>query len=166
MYLHQKAICICMVLLKLYSFQHLNVNLHTLISLSLSFHSRATTKKNRVALVALYLCIWGEAANVRFLPEGICYIYHQVSFLGFLILSSWLCWSFFLCSFKDCDEMLLRRPSTSSLLNEHCSFSPLIVYVPQFTICMRLILLQNNHFRKIRRVLYTDLSIDSSQMCP
>ncbi|MCO5597147.1 hypothetical protein L7F22_051222 [Adiantum nelumboides] len=26
--------------------------------------------------VALYLCIWGEAANVRFLPECICYLFH------------------------------------------------------------------------------------------
>ncbi|KAF0690404.1 Aste57867_18239 [Aphanomyces stellatus] len=26
----------------------------------------------------LYLCIWGEAANVRHMPECICYLYHQL----------------------------------------------------------------------------------------
>ncbi|KAH7440721.1 hypothetical protein KP509_03G007700 [Ceratopteris richardii] len=28
---------------------------------------------------ALYLCIWGEAANVRLLPECICYLFHTLS---------------------------------------------------------------------------------------
>lgn len=27
---------------------------------------------------ALYLLLWGEAANVRFLPECLCYLFHQV----------------------------------------------------------------------------------------
>jgi len=34
-----------------------------------------------VILVSLYFLIWGEAANVRFLPECICYIFHHVSLL-------------------------------------------------------------------------------------
>ncbi|RHY49564.1 hypothetical protein DYB34_004832 [Aphanomyces astaci] len=29
----------------------------------------------------LYLCIWGEAANVRHMPECICYLYHQMMLL-------------------------------------------------------------------------------------
>ncbi|KAH7433760.1 hypothetical protein KP509_07G084800 [Ceratopteris richardii] len=29
--------------------------------------------------VALYLCIWGEAANVRFLPECICFLFHNLA---------------------------------------------------------------------------------------
>eukprot|EP00250_Pteridium_aquilinum_P008090 c17661_g1_i2 orf=354-6008(+) len=37
------------------------------------------SKEDRVALMSLYLLIWGEAANVRFLPEGICYIYHKMA---------------------------------------------------------------------------------------
>jgi len=28
--------------------------------------------------MGLYLLIWGEAANLRFLPECLCYIYHHV----------------------------------------------------------------------------------------
>jgi hypothetical protein len=32
-------------------------------------------------LTALYLLIWGEAANLRFLPECLCYIFHHVMFL-------------------------------------------------------------------------------------
>lgn len=31
--------------------------------------------------MGLYLLIWGEAANVRFMPECLCYIFHNVSFL-------------------------------------------------------------------------------------
>ena len=31
--------------------------------------------------VALYLLIWGEASNVRFMPECLCYIFHNVSIL-------------------------------------------------------------------------------------
>lgn len=37
-------------------------------------------KEAKIALVSLYLLIWGEAANVRFLPEGICYIFHNMAF--------------------------------------------------------------------------------------
>lgn len=29
--------------------------------------------------MGLYLLIWGEAANVRFMPECLCYIFHNVS---------------------------------------------------------------------------------------
>lgn len=32
--------------------------------------------------ISLYLLIWGEASNVRFMPECICYIFHHVSFLS------------------------------------------------------------------------------------
>lgn len=28
--------------------------------------------------IALYLLIWGEASNIRFMPECICYIFHKV----------------------------------------------------------------------------------------
>ncbi|KAF0682346.1 Aste57867_25529 [Aphanomyces stellatus] len=28
--------------------------------------------------ILLYLCIWGEAANLRHMPECLCYIYHQM----------------------------------------------------------------------------------------
>ncbi|KAL6584462.1 Callose synthase 10 [Orobanche minor] len=38
----------------------------------------AINKDRKLFLVSLYLCIWGEAANVRFLPECICYIFHHV----------------------------------------------------------------------------------------
>eukprot|EP00250_Pteridium_aquilinum_P008089 c17661_g1_i1 orf=354-4031(+) len=37
------------------------------------------SKEDRVALMSLYLLIWGEAANVRFLPECICYIFHKMA---------------------------------------------------------------------------------------
>jgi callose synthase len=29
--------------------------------------------------MGLYLLIWGEAANLRFMPECLCYIYHHMA---------------------------------------------------------------------------------------
>nr|CAB3497257.1 unnamed protein product [Digitaria exilis] len=37
------------------------------------------TKEKKLLYVCLYYLMWGEAANVRFLPEGLCYIFHHVS---------------------------------------------------------------------------------------
>ncbi|CAL9079246.1 unnamed protein product [Musa textilis] len=39
----------------------------------------ALNKNRKVILVSLYYLIWGEAANVRFLPECICYIFHHMA---------------------------------------------------------------------------------------
>ncbi|KAL3374430.1 hypothetical protein AABB24_006090 [Solanum stoloniferum] len=39
----------------------------------------AINRDRKLFLVALYFCIWGEAANVRFLPECICYIFHHMA---------------------------------------------------------------------------------------
>lgn len=47
----------------------------------------AINRDRKLILVSLYFLIWGEAANVRFLPECICYIFHHVSI--------WLCSSNF-----------------------------------------------------------------------
>ncbi|XP_075514445.1 callose synthase 10-like isoform X2 [Primulina tabacum] len=39
----------------------------------------AINKDRKLFLISLYFCIWGEAANVRFLPECICYIFHHMA---------------------------------------------------------------------------------------
>eukprot|EP01018_Ginkgo_biloba_P028898 Gb_01752 [translate_table: standard] len=39
----------------------------------------ALRKEKMLILVSLYFLIWGEAANVRFLPECICYIFHHMA---------------------------------------------------------------------------------------
>ncbi|KAL8142008.1 hypothetical protein V2J09_015040 [Rumex salicifolius] len=39
----------------------------------------ATTRDRKLFLVSLYFLIWGEAANVRFLPECLCYIFHHMA---------------------------------------------------------------------------------------
>ncbi|PPS12675.1 hypothetical protein GOBAR_AA07956 [Gossypium barbadense] len=39
----------------------------------------AINKDRKLFLVSLYFLIWGEAANVRFLPECICYIFHHMA---------------------------------------------------------------------------------------
>jgi callose synthase len=33
----------------------------------------------KLLYIGLYLLIWGEAANLRFMPECLCYIFHHVS---------------------------------------------------------------------------------------
>lgn len=35
-------------------------------------------QQRKLLYMALYLLIWGEAANLRFMPECLCYIYHHV----------------------------------------------------------------------------------------
>lgn len=35
-------------------------------------------QQRKLLYIGLYLLIWGEAANLRFLPECLCYIYHHV----------------------------------------------------------------------------------------
>lgn len=35
-------------------------------------------KQHQLLLIGLYLLIWGEAANLRFTPECLCYIFHHV----------------------------------------------------------------------------------------
>nr|GEV05479.1 callose synthase 10 [Tanacetum cinerariifolium] len=40
---------------------------------------QAINKDRKLFLVSLYFLIWGEAANVRFLPECICYLFHHMA---------------------------------------------------------------------------------------
>ncbi|OAY48210.2 callose synthase 10 [Manihot esculenta] len=39
----------------------------------------AINRDRKLFLVSLYFLIWGEAANIRFLPECICYIFHHMA---------------------------------------------------------------------------------------
>jgi len=47
------------------------------------FNNRYSDGQDRQQLeliyIALYLLIWGEASNIRFMPECLCYIFHHVS---------------------------------------------------------------------------------------
>ncbi|MCO5610096.1 hypothetical protein L7F22_064331 [Adiantum nelumboides] len=43
------------------------------------FYLSNADKQTKLLLASLYLLIWGEAANVRFLPECLCYIFHQMA---------------------------------------------------------------------------------------
>ncbi|KAG9136289.1 hypothetical protein Leryth_003883 [Lithospermum erythrorhizon] len=38
----------------------------------------SVSKEKKLLFVSLYFLIWGEAANVRFLPECLCYIFHHM----------------------------------------------------------------------------------------
>ncbi|XP_035541393.1 callose synthase 2 isoform X2 [Juglans regia] len=37
-------------------------------------------QQRKLLYMCLYLLIWGEAANLRFMPECLCYIYHHMAF--------------------------------------------------------------------------------------
>ncbi|KAI4322673.1 hypothetical protein L6164_022344 [Bauhinia variegata] len=39
----------------------------------------ASDQRRELLYVSLYLLIWGEAANLRFIPECICYIFHNMA---------------------------------------------------------------------------------------
>ncbi|KAH7332248.1 hypothetical protein KP509_20G078000 [Ceratopteris richardii] len=45
-------------------------------------------KQTKLLLASLYLLVWGEAANVRFLPECLCYIFHRMADELLTILNS------------------------------------------------------------------------------
>ena len=53
----------------------------TILLCLFGMESRASNPQKQLCLTALYLLIWGEAANVRFLPECLCYIFHHVSYI-------------------------------------------------------------------------------------
>jgi hypothetical protein len=56
-----------------------------LVKLKLFSHFRiprgTSTQQPELLYIGLYLLIWGEASNVRLMPECLCYIFHHVSAL-------------------------------------------------------------------------------------
>ncbi|KAK8557707.1 hypothetical protein V6N12_009933 [Hibiscus sabdariffa] len=42
-------------------------------------YSEAEQRQRHLIYIALYLLIWGEASNIRFMPECICYIFHKMA---------------------------------------------------------------------------------------
>lgn len=45
----------------------------------------------KILYIGLYLLIWGEAANLRFMPECLCYIFHHVSWVSLPFLGLIFC---------------------------------------------------------------------------
>lgn len=46
---------------------------------SLLFASAPNRQQLKLLYIGLYLLIWGEASNIRFMPECICYIFHYMA---------------------------------------------------------------------------------------
>ncbi|GMJ00719.1 glucan synthase-like 7, callose synthase 7, Arabidopsis thaliana glucan synthase-like 7 [Hibiscus trionum] len=42
-------------------------------------YPEAEKQRRHLIYIALYLLIWGEASNIRFMPECICYIFHKMA---------------------------------------------------------------------------------------
>lgn len=65
----------------------------------------AVSKEKKLLFLSLYFLIWGEAANIRFLPECLCYIFHHMG--------------------RELDEILrqqIARPANSCLSENGVSF--------------------------------------------
>ncbi|PKA65497.1 Callose synthase 4 [Apostasia shenzhenica] len=43
-------------------------------------HDKQEAQQRKILYMCLYLLIWGEAANVRFMPECLCYIFHNMAY--------------------------------------------------------------------------------------
>ncbi|EPS63966.1 hypothetical protein M569_10816, partial [Genlisea aurea] len=41
---------------------------------------KAEVQQRKILYMGLYLLIWGEAANIRFIPECLCYIFHNMAY--------------------------------------------------------------------------------------
>ncbi|KAL3572626.1 hypothetical protein D5086_026530 [Populus alba] len=46
---------------------------------NIKFPEKSDTQQQMLIYIALYLLIWGEASNIRFMPECICYIFHKMA---------------------------------------------------------------------------------------
>ena len=66
--------------------------------------------------MGLYLLIWGEAANVRFMPECLCYIFHNVSFFFIFIFFFIYLFIFFFIFCRVYDLFLLLNTVPENLL--------------------------------------------------
>nr|GMC70334.1 callose synthase 7-like [Ipomoea batatas] len=47
-------------------------------SSNLKFPPGCNRQQLELVYIGLYLLIWGEASNIRFMPECLCYIFHNV----------------------------------------------------------------------------------------
>nr|KAJ0227390.1 hypothetical protein LSAT_V11C100026950 [Lactuca sativa] len=50
----------------------------TYLNIPLMWSNSDINKEKKILFLSLYFLIWGEAANVRFLPECLCYIFHRM----------------------------------------------------------------------------------------
>ncbi|XP_006649287.1 callose synthase 9 [Oryza brachyantha] len=73
-------------------------------------NTESLTKEKKLLYVCLYYLIWGEASNVRFLPEGLCYIFHHLA--------------------RELEEIMRKptaEPAKSCILNDSVSFLDQII---------------------------------------
>lgn len=71
----------------------------------------AVSKEKKLLYISLYFLIWGEAANVRFLPECLCYIFHHMG--------------------RELDEILrqqIAQPANSCTSENGVSFLDQVIY--------------------------------------
>lgn len=69
-------------------------------------------QQRKILYLGLYLLIWGEAANIRFMPECLCYIFHNVWYT-FLIIT--------FCGKARCNKVYTLWHAIFDLLRWHMS---------------------------------------------
>ncbi|MQL77132.1 hypothetical protein Taro_009521, partial [Colocasia esculenta] len=52
---------------------------------NIKFPGNSWSQQLDLLYIGLYFLIWGEASNIRFMPECICYIFHNVSSISSLL---------------------------------------------------------------------------------
>ncbi|XP_024994756.1 callose synthase 9 isoform X3 [Cynara cardunculus var. scolymus] len=50
----------------------------TYLDIPLMWSNLDLSKEKKILFISLYFLIWGEAANIRYLPECLCYIFHRM----------------------------------------------------------------------------------------
>ena len=73
-YFIQKIACDISVIFIIFSFSQ-----QTYTCICRLPYVKQEAQQHKILYIGLYLLIWGEAANLRFMPECLCYIFHHVS---------------------------------------------------------------------------------------
>ncbi|KAE9449846.1 hypothetical protein C3L33_18261, partial [Rhododendron williamsianum] len=66
----------------MFGFQACIINLNKEVNRqdSLLPQGQQEVQRRKILYMGLYLLIWGEAANIRFMPECLCYIFHNMAY--------------------------------------------------------------------------------------
>ncbi|KAF8043306.1 hypothetical protein BT93_A1599 [Corymbia citriodora subsp. variegata] len=80
----------------------------------ISDHRRAVSDpRSELLYVSLYLLVWGESANLRFMPECICYIFHNMAEEMNQIM-------------LDCRDVITRQPFLPSISGENAFLNKVV----------------------------------------
>ncbi|KAJ0019989.1 hypothetical protein Pint_31314 [Pistacia integerrima] len=107
----------------------------------------AVSKEKKILFVSLYFLIWGEAANIRFLPECLCYIFHHMA--------------------REMDERLrqqIAEPANSCISEEGVSFLGQVI-TPLYEVVAAVALLTSFECMVVQAALTVEQEKIECHMC-